>query len=80
MTAGMVEVTKDQFFAFVGPRNVHPTPYPDHSLWRDLNTHSIVGKTQPGYRNTWGPQGKTPAVYLLTQTAHTTTNDERETQ
>ena len=42
-------VTKDEFFAYVNPRNVYPTPERDCSVWKDLRTGAVVGRSTPGY-------------------------------
>jgi hypothetical protein len=68
-----VTVTQEQFFAYVNPRNIHPTPFPDHSLWKNLDTHVVVGKTMPGYSGMWTPAGKAPQVYMLTSSAFAAT-------
>jgi len=59
-TPELVPVTKDQFFAFVGPRNVHPRAEREHSIWIDLNTHAVIGVSTPGYANP-----SAPAAYAL---------------
>ena len=63
-TPGMVELTKEQFYAAVGPRNIHPRPFREHTEWIDLNTHAVVGVSTPGYANTYGPDGRlSPVTY-----------------
>lgn len=57
------EVTRQEFFAYVGPRDVHPRPMPDHSLWLDQKTHGVVGKSTPGYRDNVGESPR----YFLTE-------------
>lgn len=48
----MIEVSRDHFFQAVGgPENIHPTPWPGFSEWKNLNTHATVGKSEPGYLN-----------------------------
>jgi len=42
------EVTQAQFFAAVGPMNVHPRPEPDRSVW-ETPQRRVVGVTTPGY-------------------------------
>ncbi len=59
-----VDVTKEQFYAAFGPRNVHPRPYRERTEWVDLNTHAVVGISTPGYANTYGADGRlTPETY-----------------
>lgn len=48
-------VTKAEFYAAMGPRNVHPRSEPDRCLWIDQQTHAVLGVSTPGYRAT-GPQ------------------------
>ncbi len=59
--AGMREVTKDEFFAAIGPMDVHPRPMRTHSEWIDQRTFREVGRSWPGYINPGDP-----AVYALT--------------
>lgn len=47
--ANFVQVTKAQFFAVVGPMDVHPHPERDHTEWVHQPSRTIVGKTTPGY-------------------------------
>lgn len=57
-----IEVSQDQFYrAIGGPENIHPTPYQYHGEWKNLNTHAVVGRTQPGYKSPYG----TPNRYWL---------------
>ena len=42
------QTTKEQFFAIMGPRDVHPWPEPDKTLWR-LRNLDVIGITTPGY-------------------------------
>ncbi|HBP1789752.1 hypothetical protein IPC1108_28325 [Pseudomonas aeruginosa] len=59
-----VEVSKEQFFQAVGgPENIHPTPHPDCSEWKNLSTHEVVGRSEPGYKSAQG----TPHRYWLTE-------------
>ena len=43
-----VEVTKDEFFATVGPMNVHPRPDKHVTEWETPGRH-LIGRTTPGY-------------------------------
>lgn len=57
-----VEVPKHQFFRAVGgPENINPISHPYHSEWKNLNTHAVVGRSEPGYKNHYG----TPRRYWL---------------
>lgn len=48
--AGMREVTKAEFYAAIGPLNVHPRPERTHSSWRMVpNPDREVGRSWPGY-------------------------------
>ena len=61
---GYVEVNEQQFYkAIGGPENIHPTPYPFHSEWKNLNTHEVVGRSEPGYKSAYGAQHR----YWLTE-------------
>lgn len=53
-------VTKDKFFATVGPMNVHPRVERDACFWETPN-RTLVGKTTPGYLGTG------PKAYFLVQ-------------
>jgi hypothetical protein len=44
-----VPVTKEKFFAIIGPLNVHPRPEPYRSVWVHQETHAILGIATPGY-------------------------------
>lgn len=44
----MREVSRDQFFATVGPMNVHPRAEKDASYW-ETPSRQLVGRTEPGY-------------------------------
>ena len=47
-----VEVTKEQFYKGIGgPENIHPTPFEYHCEWKNLATHEIVGRSEPGYKS-----------------------------
>ena len=56
------EVSQEQFYkAIGGPENIQPTAHPYHSEWRNLNTHAVVGRSEPGYKSQCG----TPKRYWL---------------
>ena len=50
----MREVTKEEFFAKVGPMNVHPRPLDGHSSW-ETPDRVVVGLSYPGWRNPGDP-------------------------
>ena len=45
----MTEVTKEEFFAIMGPRDVHPRALPDCSEW-ETRERRIIGRSYPGYK------------------------------
>lgn len=49
----MSEVSKEKFFEVIGLLNVHPRPEPDHMEWSSLNTRQVVGRSEPGYKNSF---------------------------
>jgi hypothetical protein len=63
-------VTREVFFAWIGPRDVHPRPrgrYADDSYgsdWIDQRTHQIVGRTVMTGEH---PSNKTISEYYLLQ-------------
>lgn len=67
----MIEVSKEQFFQAVGPRDVHPRSEPDCSVWEDQRTREVVGRTEPGWR---APTGK-PKRYWISDKYAATAND-----
>lgn len=67
----MNKVSREEFLAYVGPRDVIPLPRADHTLWQTRDRQT-VGRTTPGYANHWGPNGPTPATYELTVSASKT--------
>lgn len=44
----LIAVTKERFYAVVGPLNVHPHSERDHSRW-ELPNRTVIGMTTPGY-------------------------------
>ena len=44
----LIEVTYEEFFAAIGPMNVHPRAERDASYWETPN-RVLKGKTTPGY-------------------------------
>lgn len=54
-------VTREEFFAAIGSRDIHPRSEPDRSLWTDQRTHEVVGISTPGYLAR-GPKGYQLAV------------------
>lgn len=53
--ANFAQVTKAQFFAVVGPMDVHPRPERAHSEWEHRPSRAMVGKTTPGYMGVGEP-------------------------
>ncbi len=54
----MKEVTKDEFFAVIGPQNVHPRSERNKTVWETSN-RVVVGISTPGY------MCKGPVTYQL---------------
>lgn len=48
MSESMRKVTKEIFFAAIGPLNVHPRPERDVVYWETPN-RALIGKSIPGY-------------------------------
>jgi len=67
-TGSLVVVTKEEFFAYVGPRDIRPRAEREYSAW-ETPSRELIGKTTPGYANTWSPDGFAPEVYMLTEAA-----------
>lgn len=57
LNTNFIEVTKDVFYAFVGPLNVHPRIERDWTYWETPNRH-VVGLSN-------GDDLCTPARYML---------------
>ena len=54
---GYVEVNEQQFYTAIGgPENIHPIPHPFHGEWKNLSTHEVVGRSEPGYKSAYGTQ------------------------
>jgi hypothetical protein len=61
---GMTEVSKDQFYEGVGPRDiVLSSNSPDFTTWETRN-RVVVGRTYPGWKNPMRPK-----AYFLDQAA-----------
>lgn len=59
--AGMVEVTKEEFFERIGPLDVHPSNrHPEFTVW-ETRGRQALGWSLPGWRS---PPG-TPKQYAL---------------
>lgn len=56
----MVEVSEEEFFAFMGPRDVHPRPLPDKSIW-ETPSRQVLGYSMPGYKGATGQK----KVYMI---------------
>lgn len=61
-----IEVTKKQFFDFIGPRDICVSSHKDFSLW-ETRSRSIIGKTIPGWGNARIDGIKIDAAYFLDQ-------------
>lgn len=62
--AGMVAVTQDQFFAYVGPRDIVTSLNdPTFTVW-ETRCREPVGRTYPGWKNPGGEE-----AHFLTQAA-----------
>lgn len=50
--AGMVEVTAAEFYAAMGPLDVHPSVLhsTEYSVW-ELRDRRVVGRSYPGWKN-----------------------------
>ncbi len=60
-----VEVSQERFYkAIGGPENINPSAHQHHSEWINLNTHAVVGRSEPGYKSHYG----TPDRYWLEET------------
>ena len=44
----MRRVSKDEFFATIGPENVHPRSLPTEVLW-ETPQRIVIGRSTPGY-------------------------------
>ncbi|WP_186191018.1 hypothetical protein [Burkholderia gladioli] len=55
--AGMVEVSKEQFYDLMGPRDVHPRAEPDKSVW-ETPRREVIGISTPGYLTDYGQPEK----------------------
>lgn len=54
----MIEVSKEEFFRIIGPMNVHPRSEPECSIWENLNTRAVIGRSEPGFRSPTGKQSR----------------------
>lgn len=45
----MIEVTKEEFYAFMMTQNVHPRPEPHQSVW-ETPYREVLGISRPGYK------------------------------
>ncbi len=62
---GLVEVTRDQFFACIGPQDVSPCHNaPDYTVW-ETRDRTIVGCSLPG----WKYPGEARVYWLKDATA-----------
>lgn len=59
----MRAVSKEEFFAFMGPRNVTPRAEADRSVW-ETPYREVLGISRPGYKC----EGE--EAYMLADSAH----------
>lgn len=46
----MIAVSKDDFFrAIGGPESIHPTSEPNYTVWKDLRSGEVIGRSTQGY-------------------------------
>ena len=45
----MRTVSKEEFYAIMGPRNVHPHPEKQRIVWKQCVSGQVVGIETPGY-------------------------------
>lgn len=43
------DVSREEFYAVVGPLSVHPSPERDRTVWRHTHSLAVVGISTPGY-------------------------------
>ncbi|MAM39013.1 MAG: hypothetical protein CL949_11070 [Erythrobacter sp.] len=60
MTSKRRSVSKDEFFAVMGPLDVHPNNERDITHWR-LRDRTLVGQSEPG----WMPDGKPNRYFII---------------
>lgn len=60
----MREVTKAEFYAFVGPKDVHPTPERDRTLWK-TPSGEVLAISTPGYIDSGLPESMAPRTYSI---------------
>jgi hypothetical protein len=46
---GMMVVSEEEFYAFMGQRNVHPRSEPNFSAW-ETPSRELLGISRPGYK------------------------------
>ncbi len=63
--SGMNEVTQDEFFAVIGPRDIVPRNERTFTVW-ETRSRERVGWSAPG----WANPGEHPSVYALSGTAN----------
>lgn len=54
----MTQVSKEQFFACMNPKNVHPylNDSPHYSAWKYVGSQSEIGRSYPGWKNPGDPE------------------------
>lgn len=61
---GFVVVDKAEFFATVGPMNVHPRPFRERTIW-ETPDRVVVGIETPGYLEGGLPESLAPRTYAI---------------
>jgi len=64
----VIPVSREEFLAYVGPRDIVLVSRADHTIWQTRD-RQVVGRTTPGYANQWGPNGPAHATYELIASA-----------
>lgn len=65
MYVNEVEVNEAEFFAVMGPRDVHPRATQDCSVWETPN-REVIGHSEPGYK---APTGKPKRFFVKSSLA-----------
>lgn len=47
--AGMVVVSREEFFSYIGPRDISPRQEPEYSVW-ETRDRMVVGRSVPGWK------------------------------
>lgn len=62
--SGMVVVSWEEFFAYVGPRDIVLLAEPEYTVW-ETRTRHVVGRSYPGWRSAWNAK----RYYMLERSA-----------